>query len=277
MSYETNLRQIVRKISALGVAALALNGTLASANAQSIQVDPSAPVTPSAKASLQGNPYIPAGANFKIYAQQGIDAAHPFGNSAFSPQVNTNFEFTPSIGVSYDTGKATPTDFGIGLYSPAKGMITSTGLQIVYNHLVDAASVTITLEDFDIDTKATFFNNKKVEPSIILFGPGGTVYASASPIDIFPNLVPNMSGSAGGKGSTDMWDLNFGALLSTLHLSDAPISGFLLYADTTNGEKPNSDPYLLVSVGNGVPPVPEPTTIALLAASLSLLFVRRRR
>jgi hypothetical protein len=55
-----------------------------------------------------------------------------------------------------------------------------------------------------------------------------------------------------------------------LHLVDAPITGFVLYADSANGETPNSDPYLLVSVGNGVP-VPEPATWLLLCASIALV------
>ena len=37
-----------------------------------------------------GNPFAPAGADYQIFARQGIDAAHPTGNTSFSlgPQVN---------------------------------------------------------------------------------------------------------------------------------------------------------------------------------------------
>ena len=232
-------------------------------------------VTPDA-VTHQGNPYVPAGANFKIFAHQGITPSNPFGDAETAAQVNLNFEFTPSIGVSYTGADGKLKDFGIGLYAPMKNAIASTGLEIAYNQPVDASSVTITLEDFDIDTKAIFFNSTKVEPALLLLGPGNTIYGSATPQDIFPNLVPNMAGSAGGKGATDVWDLNFGNLLNTLHLADAPITGFLLYADMNNGEKPSSDPYLLVSAGNGIPAVPEPNSALLIVTGAIGCMVARR-
>ena len=218
-----------------------------------------------------GNPFTPAGADFSIFALQGIDSSHPMGASGFSPQVNQDFEFTPSIGVAYDTGGGHLTDFGLGLYD-ASGSTVSTGLKIQYTGLVDAASVTIRIQDFDIKVGDSFFNTAKVEPSILLLGPGGTVYGSAKPVDIFPLLTPVSSSGKGKSG--DIWDVSFAKLLAALHLADAPISGFILYADATGGERPSSDPYLLVSVGSGIPVVPEPANYiaGFAAVAFALLF-----
>jgi hypothetical protein len=234
----------------------------------------------------QGSPFLPAGANFQISALQGIDNSTPTGKSTFRPQVNINFEFAPAIGVSYDTGGRSPdkrpsdqggrgqgkghlTDFGIGLYPNSAHQVQSTGLKIQYNQPVNAASVTVTLEDFDLNSSDTFFKPTKVEPSILLLGPGGSIYASATPADIFPNLVP---GSA-PKDSPDVWNLNFAGLLNTLGKPDALISGYVLYADATGGEMCRSDPYLLVSAGNSVQ-VPEPGSLLLMivAGCFSCLF-----
>ena len=229
---------------------------------------------------LRGQPFTPSGSNFQISAVQGIDASHPQGTSGFSPQVNGDFEFQGSIGVSYDQGGGNLKDFGLGLYSDAAKNVVSTGLLVHYNQLVSASSVTITIEDFDIQAgHDTFFKTEKVEPSILLLGANGNVFASLSPTDIFPHLVLN---TTAGSKSTDVWDLNFGAVLNSLHLADGPISGFLLYADALNGEKPNSDPYLLVSVGNGIPQVPEPANYvagiaALLILGASHLTILRRK
>ena len=125
---------------------------------------------------LRGQPFTPTGANFSMPAAQGIDASHPTGNTAFHPQVNGDFEFKDSIGVSYDDGTGHLKDFGIGLYQDSAHNTQSTGLMINYNQLVLASSVTITIEDFDINTGDTFFKTGKVEPSITLFGPGGSVF-----------------------------------------------------------------------------------------------------
>jgi hypothetical protein len=201
---------------------------------------------------LKGNPFTPLGANFEIFALQGIDASNPIGQSGFNPQVNQDFEFKGSTGVSYDDGTGHLKDFGLGLYNNAQHQVQSTGVNIHYFAPVDAASVTITVEDFDIQAgHDTFFKTQKVEPSILLLGAGNSVFASAKPTDIFPNLVPRTG------ANTDIWDLNFGALLNSLHLADGQITGFILYADSLNGETPGSDPYLLVSAGNGMV-VPEP-------------------
>ena len=200
---------------------------------------------------LQGNPFIPAGADFQIFALQGIDSSTPTGKTGFSPQVNRDFEFAGATGVSYDRGNGQLTDFGLGLYFKAQQQVQSTGLNIQFNGLVNASSVNITVEDFDIKLGATFFNPQKVEPGILILGPNKTVIASASPTDIFGNLTPHS-----GKTS-DVWDINLGQLLTTLKMSDTAISGYILYADATAGERPNSDPYLLVSAGNGIVVVPE--------------------
>jgi hypothetical protein len=225
-------------------------------------------VTPNAQAVfLRGQPFTPTGANFTISAAQAINASHPTGTSGFNPQVNGDFEFQNSIGVSYDQGNGHLKDFGIGLYQDSAHNTQSTGLRINYNQLVQASSVTITIEDFDINTGDTFFKTGKVEPSITLFGPGGSVFATLSPTAIFPHLVANTSHGS----NTDVWDLNFGAVLSSLHLADGPITGFLLYADALNGEQTNSDPYLLVAVGPGIPTIPEPSNYLAGLAALVML------
>jgi hypothetical protein len=236
---------------------------------------------PDARATfLRGQPFTPTGANFTMSAVQGINSSNPTGASGFHPQVNGDFEFKDSIGVSYDDGTGKLKDFGLGLYQDSSKNTFSTGLRINYNQPVQASSVTITIEDFDIQAgKDTFFNPKKVEPSITLFGPNGTVFASLNPTQIFPYMVPN---TTAGSKSTDVWDLNFGAVLSGLKLADGPISGFLLYADMANGEQANSDPYLLVSVGSGIPQVPEPANYlagiaAILMLGVSHLTVLRRK
>lgn len=227
---------------------------------------------------LRGQPFTPTGANFTMTAVQGINAANPLGDSSKHPQVNGDFEFQNSIGVSYDQGNGQRKDFGLGLYQDSAKNILSTGMMISYNELVKASSVTITIEDFDINTGDTFFKTGKVEPSITLFGPGGSVFANLTPTDIFKNMTPNSS--PGNK--TDVWDLNFGKVLASMNLADGPISGFLLYADAKGGEQSNSDPYLLVAVGNGIPQVPEPANYlaglaAILILGMSHFTVLRRK
>ena len=227
---------------------------------------------------LRGQPFTPTGANFSMSAAQGINASNPTGNSSLKPQVNGDFEFKDSIGVSYDDGTGKLKDFGIGLYQDSAHNTQSTGLMINYNQLVQASSITITIEDFDINTGDTFFKTGKVEPSITLFGPGGAVFASLTPTDVFKNMVPNTSTGT----HTDVWDLNFGKVLASMHLADGPITGFLLYADALGGEQNNSDPYLLVAVGSGIPQVPEPANYlagiaALVMLGMSHMTVLRRK
>ncbi|HST29500.1 MAG TPA: hypothetical protein VLK27_01530 [Chthoniobacterales bacterium] len=202
-------------------------------------------------ATLHGNPYAPAGAGYTIFSLQGIDMSHMFGQNNDLSQVNTDFEFDGGIGVTYtDPTSGHLTDFGIGLYQGAANSVFSTGLRIALNQPTDAAGLTITLADFDIQSgKDKFFNPKKVEPGILLLGPNGTVYANASPTDIFSLLTPDtaaLGGKKKGKGS-DVWDLNFGALLKSLNLADTQITGYVLYADSKNGENNKSDPYFFIS------------------------------
>jgi hypothetical protein len=224
--------------------------------------------TSSAQVTRLGSPFRPAGASYQISAVQGINASSPLGDGSNAAQVNQNFEFPGSTGVTYSKGGSL-TDFGLGLYTDASNNTASTGLRINYDQLVSASSVTITLEDFDIQAgKDTFFNSNKVEPIITLFGPGGSIFATFDPHSIFPNLTANSSG--GAKGKSDVWDISFAGLLNTLHLSDGPISGFLLSADMAAGEKPNSDPYLLVSAGNGIPTIPEASNY--MAGVAAILF-----
>ena len=219
---------------------------------------------------LRGQPYTPTGANFSMTAVQGIDASNPNGVSSFHPQVNGDFEFKNSIGVSYDDGTGKLKDFGLGLYQDSAHNTQSTGLMINYDQLVKASSITITIEDFDIQAgHDTFFKTGKVEPSITLFGPGGAVFANLDPTAIFNNMTVNTSTG----NNTDVWDLNFGKVLSSMHLADGPITGFLLYADALNGEQNNSDPYLLVAIGNGIPQVPEPSNYVAAIAAIVILGV----
>jgi hypothetical protein len=218
---------------------------------------------------LRGQPYTPTGANFSIFAVQGITPSSPTGVSGVNPQVNGDFEFANSIGVSYDKGNGQLQDFGLGLYQDAAHNTLSTGLRINYNAPVDAFSVKVTLEDFDIKPGDTFFNPRKVEPGVVIFGANGQVLANADPTKVFSALTYNSSVS--NTNRADVWDLDFAKLFNNLNLADTNISGFLLYADMLNGEKANSDPYLLVSVGNGIPSIPEASNYVVGAVALSIL------
>jgi hypothetical protein len=199
-----------------------------------------------------GNPYAPAGANYTITAKSGINSVNGSGGTSVGAQVNSDFEFKGALGVTYTAGGKT-TPWGIGIYS--SGGTVSTGLDITLNQQSIASSVSITLADFDINTGDPFFKTGKVESSILVYGSNNTVLFSANPTDVFKAMTP----SANGK--SDYWDLNFGQLLSNAgQSSNTPISGFLLYADSANGEKVGSDPYFLVAVNGGIPMVPEPST-----------------
>lgn len=199
-------------------------------------------------ATLLGNPYSPPGAGYTIFSLQGIDMSHMFGDNNNLSQVNTDFEFDGGIGVSYTDKNGKLTDFGIGLYEGAsKNSVFSTGLRIALDQPTDAANITIRLADFDIEAgKDKAFNPKKVEPGILLLGPNGAIYANVSPSDIFSLMTPVSSNSKKGKG-VDTWDLNFGALLKSLNLADTNITGYVLYADSKNGEGSKSDPYFFIS------------------------------
>jgi hypothetical protein len=222
----------------------------------------------------QGPTFSPTGSDFTIVALQGVDSGDPLGASGFSPQVNNNFEFDPSIGVTYDTGGGHLTDFGLGLYQNSSNATESTGLRVNYNAPVDAASVTITVEDFDIKLSDGGFNfAHKVAPTISLLGASNNIVATFSPSDIFPAMTERPT--ANGHGESDVWDINFGALLTRLHLSSSQIAGFVLSADSANGETSNSDPYLLLAIGNGIPVIPEASNyiaglVAIVIAGLSL-------
>jgi hypothetical protein len=202
-----------------------------------------------AATTLLGNPFRPAGANYNIFARQGIDAAHPNGDPSFTfTQVNSGFEIAGALGISYQANVAssTLTDFGIGLYKNAAMAEVATGLNYQYDSLVQASSVTIRMVDFDINNTDTFFKSDKVEPAMLLYGAGGVVIASASPTDIFNSMVFVSTANDG------TWDLNLGTLLAEKGMPDQPISGFLLYADNTDNEHVPSDPFFILSVTNGV-------------------------
>lgn len=215
-----------------------------------------------------GNPYTPSGANYTITATQGINSTNGSGGTTNGAQVNTDFEFKGTLGVSYLNSSNKLTDFGIGLYTSG-GTTLSTGLNIALAKPSLASSVSITLADFDITSTATFFNPNKVEPSILVFGANNTVLFSADPTAIFNAMKPST-----GVTSEDYWDLNFGKLLTNAGQSaDASISGFLLYADSTRGEKASSDPYFITAVSGGIPAVPEPRTYAAGAVLVALLIL----
>lgn len=219
--------------------------------------------------TLQGNPYRPTGANYQIFASQGIDASTPLGKSGFATQVNTDFEVTPSIGVAYEKG-SNLVNFGLGLYKDAANQTQSTGLTVKYDSAIMAYSGSVTVMDFDLKTGATGFLPAKVEPSMLVFGTNNSVIGSFNPDQIFGAMVQQTDGQGKGK---DIWDVNFGTLLSNAHINDISMSGFLLYADSMRGETFNSDPYLMVSAGKGQM-VPEPATFSCLG--LGILLLRRR-
>lgn len=219
--------------------------------------------------TLHGNPYRPTGANYQIFASQGIDASTPLGKSGFGTQVNTDFEFTPSIGVTYEQANKL-VNFGIGLYKDSANQTQSTGLTVKYDAAINAYSGSVTVMDFDLKSDATGFKPNKVEPSMLIFGSNNSVIASFNPDDIFASMVEQVDSHGKGK---DIWDINFGTLLSKAHINDTTISGFQLYADSMRGEAPASDPYLMVSVGKGQM-VPEPATLSCIG--LGILFLRRR-
>jgi hypothetical protein len=225
--------------------------------------------------TLLGQSYTPsADANYTISAVQGIDASNPLGKTGVNPQVNRDFEFQGAIGVSYDTGGSKLTDFGLGLYTAA-GATQSTGLRIDFNSAVTASSIVVTLEDFDIKAgKDTFFNPQKVEPTLLLLGDNNTILGKADPTKLFSALTPVANGA---KGSEDTWNLDFSKVLANLNLADGPIRGFILGADMANGEKANSDPYLLLSVGNAIPAVPEADTYMVGLFGIGVAFVSARK
>ena len=116
--------------------------------------------------------------------------------------------------------------------------------------------MTFTVRDFDIDGNDTFFNPNKVEPGIFILGANNSILASLTPENIFPLMTAHT-----GDRDDDIWDINIGQLLNSISMpANTAIDGFFLYADSTHGERANSDPYLLLSVGNGIPVIPEPAT-----------------
>ena len=252
--YSSYKNQIISKM--LGASAIAAALALsAAASAQSTDV---------------GTTYSPSGADFTISALQGIDASNPTGNFG-TAQVDLNFEFNPSIGVAYTGQDGKLKDFGIGLYSNQggdKGPAESTGLMVTYNSLVNASTANLTVEDFDLDNNATGFKPEKVTPLMQIYGSNNQLIGTATPSQIFSAMM--------GNAKDDVWTVNVGTLLKGMgDSSNQGISKVLLYADSANGEKTNSDPYLLKAVGNAQP-VPEPFSLCGLGAG-ALFLIRRRR
>jgi len=210
--------------------------------------------------------YRPAGDDFTITALQGIDASNLSGNSAL---VNLDFEMNPSIGVTYDQGGKLK-DFGIGLYQTGhNGSVESTGLSVNYDTLVKASSANLTVEDFDISSLTSEFKPGKVEPLISVYGPGNHLIGTATSSEVLESMT-----AAGGKNK-DVWNINIGTLLSNMHAKGTDVSRVVLFADAANGEKSNSDTFLLVAASKGQP-VPEPASLCALAFGAAVL-VRRRR
>ena len=221
------------------------------------------PVCFAAKTSVTdlGQAYTPPGANFSISALQGIDA-NGGGGTTNGASVIQNFETVSTYGVSYTDSKNKVQDFALGIYGTAgkgphqAGSIFSTGLEVDYFQPVLASSTSFVLTDFDLKSGASGFLSNKVEPSLLLLNTDGSIFASATPAQIFPNLTA-VADPLGGNGG-DWYNLNTAGLLSTLGQADGAIGGVILYADQSNGEKVGSDPYQLYSVGNGTTVVPEP-------------------
>lgn len=262
-------RQLAYVAGLLVVSATVSFAQMDSAAVNTTAVDPNAPVVQ--KVTRVGGTITPPGANYSITALQDIHAGNPTGAGSFAPQVNHDFEFAGSTGVSYQDSKGNLKDFGIGLYDAGGHTTRSSGLRIDYTAPVLASSVTITVEDFDINTNATFYNSGKVEPGMLILGPGGTVIATATPTQIFPT----MHNAAAPGSKVDIWTINLGDLFNQLSLADGPVSGVVLFADAANGEQPNSDPYLLISVSNGQQ-VPEPAAWALLGIGALVATFRFR-
>lgn len=198
-------------------------------------------VDSNAAAKRLGFSYMPS-PDYTLFSLQGIDSANMFGDGSPMTQVNTDLEFVGGFGVTYNKGDGKLTDFGIGLYQNTTHQTKSTGLTVQLTTPALAHNIVVTLADFDINATATFFNPNKVEPRIILFGPGGAVYANAGPVDIFNVLTVN--NTTGIKA--DVWDINLGSLLTEMHLPDTIITKYQLYADAGNAEHVPSDPYFFV-------------------------------
>lgn len=213
----------------------------------------------------QGNPYVPTGANYTITGVQGISDANPMGTTN-GAQVNTDFEFKPSIGVTYSQSNGSLKDFGIGLYQAAGTTAASTGLRIDYNGPSDANTAEVTVMDFDIKSLQDGFKAKKVAPAMVILGTGGAVLATATPTDILHNMVAV-------PGEKDTWTVNIGRVLASKGVQATTVNGVLLHADAKNGESTKSDPYLLKSASNPTQ-VPEPATLCVIGAGM--LLMRRR-
>lgn len=216
-------------------------------------------------AVLLGNPYRPTGAGYTITAVQNVNGADGTGGTNSGAQVNRDFEFNGTLGVAYTDSKNKVTQFGIGLYQNGTATL-STGLNVKLDAISSASSVSVTLADFDITTSATFFNLGKVASSVLVYGANNSVLFSADPTAVFKAMTPV-------TGQNDYWNLNFGTLLANAgQSSNSLISGFLLYADSTRGEKANSDPYFITSINGGIPMIPEPRTYVGGAVLVALLI-----
>lgn len=225
-----------------------------------------------------GNPYSPTGATYQIYAYQDMTpGATSLTGTQTGASVNQDFEFTPGIGVSRTgkdaKGNPISIDFGIGLYDAVPGSL-STGLDVHYNTLVYANSVTITLADFDLGSAAKDFNSAKVAATALIQTSKG-IY-SATSADVFKYMT-----YAGLTNREDTWNLNVGGLLASKGAPvDAFVSDVYLAASLKNiagvATSSPSDPYFITAVSSGVT-IPEPGSFALLASSCAVILGVRHR
>jgi hypothetical protein len=109
------------------------------------------------------------------------------------------------------------------------------------------------------------------------FESGGCGGAVPSSRPATKKKFPALQNTTGPNGNEDYWNLNFGTLLTNAGQSaNTPINGFLLYADSTGGEKVGSDPYFITSIG-GFTPVLEASTYIGGFALIALVIARHAK
>jgi len=212
----------------------------------------------------EGNPYTPAGANYAIYAIQNVDptSTNASGATQTGANVNLNFEHNGSTGVTYTGSNGKTTDFGIGLYSPTQ----STGLDINYGTPVTAVSVALSIIDIDLNNTNTGFAANKVAPALLVETTIGNYYFSPTQILSNSTFTTPLDGTLSIDFSHAAWGL------TGTNITDVVLYG---YQDSSNTYNSPSDPYELFAVSNGVN-TPEPSTYAILAGCLSVVYFCRR-
>jgi hypothetical protein len=168
---------------------------------------------------------------------------------------------------------------------------------VQFGAAVSTSTTTITMEDFDIidggghsgpkgpaappgpvappgptapGGSSEGFLPNKVEPGLLILGSGNSVLANATPDEILAAMVQTSTSNDG------TYSLNVGTLLSDMHINDSSMSGYVLFADDTNGETVPSDPFEMKSVSAPVGATPEPVSLAALGFGV-MAMVRKRR